>query len=301
MIRDLSAIGLSRYTTQQSLHELVDKVLKEGPLRASFFTRGETPYAELIYTMGPFELIVRGESVPGSGKIGIDYVLPSLREKRGVGLLQSQIHEKDEGRRLFIVGQEAHSMEEVDLEVTEIHRYFTERDVFWRSPSMVSCYGMSVEGKILLGTYRSREDEVAIRDEEEWRRDMMSRAYAGDEEALQEILEDESRMDEEVRSRLKNEDIYSIFDGFMMPAEGEENTYHVLGDIIKMDKFLNPLSEEWVFYLELNVLGQLLRVLINPIDLVGEAALGRRFQGKVKLYGRLDPARMLLEGRDNFY
>ena len=108
-------------------------------------------------------------------------------------------------------------------------------------------------------------------------------------------------MDEEIADRLRREDVYTIFDGFMYPAGREENYYTLLGDIQKIDKLFNPYSEEWVYYLELNVLGQELRVLINPTDLFGEPAVGRRFQGKVRLYGRLDPARMILENLDQFF
>ena len=75
----------------------------------------------------------------------------------------------------------------------------------------------------------------------------------------------------------------------------------MLGDILHVDKLMNSVTEEWVYYLELNVLGQILRVCINPRDLLGEPKPGYRFMGRIWFFGRIDPARQILEDPHGFY
>ena len=154
--------------------------------------------------------------------------------------------------------------------MTETHWFYKEKNLQEQEALFISIYGLSIEGKILLGSFRSDEDQKAIAEEEKWRKDMLERADTGDEDAIRAIEQEERFMDEEIADRLRREDVYTIFDGFMYPAGREENYYTLLGDIQKIDKLFNPYSEEWVYYLELNVLGQELRVLINPTDLFRE-------------------------------
>ena len=130
---------------------------------------------------------------------------------------------------------------------------------------------------------------------------MLMEAQEGSFGAMEALKNEDEWGDQEVLDRLKTEDALSIYDGFLYPSERDENCFALLGDIQNVEKLMNPLSEEWVYYLELNVLGQLLRVLINPCDLTGEPKVGRRFMGKVRFYGRLDPARIILEDNRNFF
>ena len=298
MLRELAAIGLSRYTGQIDAGNLVSRLLQEKNLRGYAYRIAGDRWIDVLYEMGPFQLVMRGKVV-GPHSISVGNVMPALKEKRGYMLAHPEIRFSEDG--VLLIGQEAMCMEEVAVRMTESHRFYHEENLQEQDMLFISIYGLSCEGKILLGSYRSEEDQAAIAEEEQWRKTMIERADRGDMEAIRAIEQEESFMDAEIAARLGREDVYTIFDGFMYPAGRDENCYTILGDIVKIEKLLNPYSEEWVYYLELNVLGQELRVLINPTDLVGEPAPGRRFQGKVRLYGRLDPARMILENLDQFF
>lgn len=299
MLRELACIGLSRYTGQAAAGELIGKMLRSGELRGHHYYANKKLMVEIAYDMGPFQLIMRGEK-HGLNMVTIQNVTPALKEKRGYLLGAPEVF-KGPGGTLYLEGSDRDTMETMTLALTEVYRWYREPSSFEQPQIMASCYGMSTEGKVLLGIERTEEDLAAIKEETAYRRNMLRQAGEGREDARNALRSYEFDNEEEIIDRLRNEDVYSIFDGFYYPAEKDDNCFTLLGDILQVEKLMNPYSEEWVYYLDLDVLGQILRVLIHPQDLVGQPAKGRRFQGKVRFYGRLDPARMVLENQSKFF
>ncbi len=300
MLRVLSAIGMSRYVAQQVIDEYVAGLLMKERLKGQHFIRDGVVHVELTKEMGPFQLIMRGTLEPDHF-IRIAMICPALKEKRGYEFLECDVHE-DTLDDLYMYGQEKSTLEGICFRVTEVHRFFREKMLFEREKNYVSCYGLSFEGKVILGIDRTEDDIEAIEEVEENRRGLLRRAMEGDESAIREMQSEEEQTQQEIEDRLQSEDVYSIFDGFLYPVENDrENYYTVLGDILHVDKLMNSVTEEWVYYLELNVLGQILRVCINPRDLLGEPKPGYRFTGRVWFFGRIDPARLILEDPHGFY
>lgn len=300
MLRVLSAIGMSRYTSQQAIDEYVSKLLMAGHLKGRHYVKEGVVKVELIKDMGPFQLILRGE-LDGGSYIRIFMICPSIKEKRGYELIECETRDIDFDD-IYMFGQERSSLEGICLRMTEVQRYYKEDDLFDKEINHVSCYGLSIEGKVLLGIERTQEDMEIIQEGEAARRNLLSRAMEGDESAMDQMQDEEEMTQQEIEERLKTEDVYSIFDGFLYPAEGGgDNYYTILGDILHVEKLMNAVTEEWTYYLELNVLGQILRVSINPKDLLGEPRPGCRFMGRVWFFGRLDPARLILEDPHGFY
>ena len=300
MLRVLSAIGMSRYVSQQVIDSYVAGLLMNERLKGQHFVRDGMVHVELTKDMGPFQLIMRGLLEPDH-LIRISMICPALKEKRGYEFLECDVHE-DTVDDLYMFGQEKSTLEGICFRVTEVHRFFREKMLLEREKNYVSCYGLSFEGKVILGIDRTEEDLEAIEEVEENRRGLLKRAMEGDESAINEMQSEEEQTQQEIEERLRNEDVYSIFDGFLYPVENDrENYYTILGDILHVDKLMNSVTEEWVYYLELNVLGQILRVCINPRDLLGEPKPGYRFTGRAWFFGRLDPARQILEDPHGFY
>lgn len=300
MLRVLSAIGMSRYTDQQSIDGFISKQLMEGRLRAQHYMKEGKVHVEMYKEMGPFQLIMRGVLEPDH-YIRIGTICPAIKEKRGYEMVECEIHEDDHDD-LYMFGQEKSTLEGVCFRVTEVNRFYKDKKLMEVERTFASCYGLSFEGKVLLGIDRSEDDVAAIEEVEARRRGLLRRAMEGDETAIQQIQSDDDLTEQEIEDRLKQEDVYSIFDGFLYPAEGEhDNYYTVLGDIVYVNKLMNAETEEWCYYLDLNVLGQILRVCINPCDLLGKPMVGCRFMGKVSFFGRIDPARQILEDPRGFY
>lgn len=299
MLRIFSAIGMSRYTSQRAMDRLIGEMLQSGGLKGQQYIKDGALHVEIYKDMGPFQMVLRGKAA-GPGSIHVFIALPAVREKRGYSFIDCEMQQQP-GDRIYLAGQEQTTLEGICLSMTEVYRFYREKELWQRRQIHVSCYGLSVSGKVLLGIERTEEDIAAIQESEAWRRDMLSRAMEGDEDAIDQIQNEEDATQQEIEERLLHEDVYSIFEGFLYPAEGEDNYYTVLGDILHIDKLMNSYTEEWVYYMELDVLGQVLRVCINPKDLVGKPEPGRRFMGQVYFYGRLDPARLVLEDQNTFF
>ena len=105
---------------------------------------------------------------------------------------------------------------------------------------------------------------------------------------------------EEIEERLQREDLYSVLDGFFAPL-GAGHRYAVLGEILYVDKMMNPLSNEWVYRLEVRTSGSSIGLYIHPRDLVGEPKKGFRFQGECVLMGMFDPEALLDDRDRGFY
>ena len=303
MIRLFSAIGMSQYTSRKAFDAFLTKLLQEEPVDKTKFSgqrymvRGQH-HVELYHDMGPFQLIVRGQMT--GTYIRAFAVMPAIKEKRGYRLIDCELAESEEDM-IYLMGQEQSSLEPICLCLSEVYRFYQSPMLRRRRTLDVPCYGLSVEGKVLLGIERSEEDEQLIREDEQWRRQHLERMMKGDAQAAEEIRESEARAEEEIEERLQQEDVYSIFDTFLYPADGADHFYTMLGDIEHVEKLMNSETEEWVYYLELNVMGQTLRIAINPRDLVGEPRPGRRFMGRAFFQGRLDPAALILENQSMFY
>jgi hypothetical protein len=298
MLREFAAIGLSRYTGQQEAAKLIETLLSEKG-HGHFYDLDGKRRLEVAADMGPFQLMIGGTK-RDDNRMAVDTAQPALKEKRSYALHDAETFFSQNGD-LMVTGVEHQTLERVTIKLTERYRYYNEPDAFKTDPLYVSCYGLSTEGKVLLGIERTQDDLKQIDEESSWRRDAMERALEGDESAADEIRDDEDQVDDEVRERLKTEDVFTVLDGFIYPDGSQENSVQVLGDILKVDKLMNSFSNEWVYYLQLDVLGQLYRVLINPTDLVGQPKAGRRFFGSFNAYGRLDPARLFVEDQTGFY
>ena len=147
---------------------------------------------------------------------------------------------------------------------------------------------------------RDEDEKQALEEEENWRREIMERALEGDEEAIDEAEAFVENTEQEIHERLKYEDIYTILDGFFV-QRGHTNAYSMLGEIRYVDKMMNPQTEEWVYRLQVKILGAVLGVYINPKDLVGQPEKGRRFQGEVFLQGIACPEQLLLDEDRGFF
>ena len=155
MLREFAAIGLSKYTGQVAATELISRMIREGSLRGGSFQKDGKTYLEVVRDMGPFQMIMRGEKT-GGGFFNVEIAVPCLKEKRGYALLEPEVF-TGENRLLYVEGTEAVTLETMTLCLTDVWRFYNEPEAFNHSPITVSCYGLSTEGKVLLGIYRSRE------------------------------------------------------------------------------------------------------------------------------------------------
>ena len=298
MIRFLSAIGMSQYCEPQKLEELIRTQLADPDCELRTYLRKDSGCLqfELMKNMGPFGLNIIGLKV---NKETVTGFFPMVRELRGDRYRECEIKEERPGC-FYMNGLEEVSGEGVKMLLTSGFGLFDHGELRARQEWRYSRYGLSVAGKILLGVERDEEELEAMDEEEMWRRDLLNRALQGDEDAIEEAEDFAESTEEEIRDRLRFEDIYTILDGFFM-QRGSLNQYSMLGEIQYVDKMMNPKTEEWVYRLQVKILGTSLGVYINPKDLVGQPAKGRRFQGEILLQGMACPELLLLDKNRGFF
>jgi len=124
-----------------------------------------------------------------------------------------------------------------------LERDLNEQKISYVSSVMMS--GLSVEGKILLPTYK----------------------------------------DSEKISLLQCEDLYTIVETTFMPYGVECDQYSIIGEITEVEIVTNRWTGEMVYSLTVTCNGLTFQVCINEQDLIGLPAPGRRFKGSVWMQG----------------
>jgi hypothetical protein len=106
--------------------------------------------------------------------------------------------------------------------------------------------GLSVEGKVILPTYRDAEKKLSL---------------------------------------LQCEDLYTIVESCFMPYGVECDQYSIIGEITEVDELENCITGEMIYSLTVKCNGLNFQVCINQKDLIGLPAPGRRFKGSVWMQG----------------
>ena len=148
--------------------------------------------------------------------------------------------------------------------------------------------GLSIKGTIILPSDKGNPDEATdnLRKVERYR--LMKSAKGGNEDAIEELTMQDMDLYSEVSRRVGHEDLYSIVYTSIMPYGVECDQYNVLGEIVKVRRIKNKISDEEVCILTLLVNDLTFDVAINIMDLLGEPKPGRRFKGIVWLQGRIN-------------
>lgn len=285
MFRYLSAIGMSEYISKKSLDNLIRNCLVSPEAHTEMYTDEETGEVlfEIDYDMDTFGFVMRG--LRHEEALSITHALPAVRTFRNYMQITSWDVEFTEEALPVLCGEDLEFGTPIELVLA--HRHEMMKRYLDAPPDLtVGLCGLSTSGQILLNIVRTPEDDAAFQDDENWRREMARRLRRGDRHAEQILAEDAQAMDDDVRIRLQNEDVYTILEGLLSPADDSTLGYFsILGTITAMHKIMNPHTEEWVYEFELNVMGTPFNVYINPKDLEGSPSVGMRFQGSVMLIG----------------
>lgn len=283
MFRYLSAIGMSEYINKKKLRSFITQCLVSPELKTDLYTDPVTHQTSLecYIRMDQFGIVLRGTHSASS--TSIDHVLPVVREFRNYMRLTDWNTENSEKSQPILYGCDAKFGTPVEIVLTHWH------DALRLQPSSelkIGLCALSVSGQILLNVLRTEEDEEAYREEEQWRQEITRRIQKGDAEAEALLDEDTQLMEQDVCDRLQTEDVYTILEGLMIPADDSTLAYYnILGTITAIHKILNPYTEEWVYEFELDVMGTPYNIYINPKDLEGIPSVGMRFQGNAMLLG----------------
>ena len=150
-------------------------------------------------------------------------------------------------------------------------------------PFSIYLSALSVSGKILLPLERDEKLAKSNTAEVQYRRQLISEAKKGNQEAIDSLTIDDIDMYAMISRRAKVEDIYTIVETSFTPYGSESDNYTILGTIIDLDVLKNEITEEEMYNLSISC-----NDVINKSDLYGEPLVGRRFKGNIWLQGYVD-------------
>ncbi|MBQ9027268.1 MAG: DUF3881 family protein [Lachnospiraceae bacterium] len=145
--------------------------------------------------------------------------------------------------------------------------------------------GLCIGGTVMLPILKTEEEIEDTREKEMARRNLMSMARSGDEDAMKNLTMQDMDMYAVIMDKLQEDDIYTIVDSTFMPTGVECDLYSILGEIQRCVWTRNPVTNEQVWILMVMCGDLLFKICINDADLYGEPAAGRRFKGVVWMQG----------------
>lgn len=148
--------------------------------------------------------------------------------------------------------------------------------------------GLCLQGTILLGVYHDFDTQQKRLTLFEHKQTLIMRAKNGDQKAMDDLALADMDLSAKIRSRIKNEDLYSIVETSFVPYGSESDHYSVLGTIINWSLIQNTYTNENIYQILLDCNGIQINICINKCDLLGEPMIGRRFKGVIWMQGHAD-------------
>ncbi len=217
-----------------------------------------------------------------------EYLFPYLKGSE-ISINEEMHFEKHAGKESY-----AGSCEDPRIGVTLIY-YLLNMGEFMekalRNPfprkAPVRLTALAKEGSIILPIrkYSGWEEENKKRTEEHLQ--LISKAWDGDEEAIESLTMEEMDLNSMIDERIEKEDIFSIVDTTFAPYGVECDQYSVLGTILSCGKEKNLRSGEEVWKLRLEACDVTFDVCINAETLYGYPKEGYRFRGLIWLLGEV--------------
>lgn len=154
-----------------------------------------------------------------------------------------------------------------------------------KSETSVSLFGLSLGGKILFPVTKNKDQIENTKKQNANRNNLVALARQGDEQAMESLTLSDIDTYTDIARRIVKEDVFSLVDSFFMPFGIETDKYSVLGEIINVNKPVNPVTGEELYLLRVVVSDMEFDICMNKADLLGEPEIGRRFKGNIWLQG----------------
>ncbi len=287
MHKFLRAIGFSK-TNREDIKDLVLQSVKKNDTRGYTMSLDDVMLAEFSRDVGEGIGLTAAGTFSEDDLFHTDYYFPYLK---GTGITSTEdvSVERHAARDSY-----AGICDDVRLGMSLI--FFVQNKIPYIQAQVsgllpikgttLTLSGLSIKGTIILPASRDTDKEDDFQKAERYRN--LKSARNGDEKAIEELTMQEMDLYNEVTSRVRNEDIYSIVYTSIMPYGVECDQYNVIGEIVKVRRIMNNISHEEIYILTLMVNDLTFDVAINIMDLLGEPKPGRRFKGIIWLQGRIN-------------
>lgn len=176
------------------------------------------------------------------------------------------------------------------LEILEKYRSLKNHDAvvdFEASINKVNMAMLMIYGTILLPVVKNEEYQDFRMEEEALQKELMARARQGDSEAQQSLHKMAAEQETDLRERLSNEDLLSVFEGYFLNLAEKSGIFSVLADILTVEELTNEASLERVFRLGVSVTDTKVTMYVSDKDLTGMPMVGMRIMGIGMLQGKI--------------
>jgi len=154
--------------------------------------------------------------------------------------------------------------------------------------SNTSFSGLSLKGKILLPINKNEGQRNTGKETSKNRNHLLAEAKKGNEEAIESLTLEDIDLYAEISRRIQKEDVFTIVESFFMPYGMECDQYHIMGEIKRVSRIFNSLTNEAIYQMSMECNDMMIDVCINETDLQGEPTIGRRFKGVIWLQGQIN-------------
>lgn len=294
MHKFLRAVGFSKITTQKEVRYIIKDSIKNAVNKSyiSSYEEGDifTGFVEYGMDYAPgIGIGVRGE-LTEDDEFFCDYYFPYLRPETVSTVEDITIERHMEKLSYAGVVDDYKVGVSIIFYLLNIIPYMI-RNNFHQIPAKgttLSLAGLSTSGKILLPIDKNEDDIRRIRRYDRRKSQMIDAAKHGDEDAIESLTIADMDTYTVLQKRIPEEDILSLVETYFIPYGVECDLYSILGEILKVEKVTNSLTQEQIYKMTLSVNNLEFEMCINEIDLQGEPEVGRRFKGVIWLQGYIN-------------
>ena len=283
----LRAIGFSKYKSRRQLEQVYASTLRAPNRKIITTISVDTSLLQYEKDFGPSMGIALVGEYDIEGNLSIEHYYPYLKGDTYAEYERITIEKQTDKESYAGICEDYHLGTTLIFYVINTADYAKSKWFNYsnRGFSQVKFSGLSIQGTILLGVNKNRQQIKNEMNQKINRNNLLAAARNGDTEALENLTIEEMDTYTLVNARMKSEDLLSIVSTSFMPCGVECDHYMIIGNIIKVTEIINQLTEEKVFNLLVEVNDIVINVGINSLDLQGEPKEGRRFRGEIWLQG----------------
>ena len=152
----------------------------------------------------------------------------------------------------------------------------------------VTLSGLALSGMILLPVVKNESQRKSEQAASDSRQVLLNAARNGDQTAIETLTLDDIDTYTKVSRRLLHEDVFSIVDTYFMPYGAECDMYSIMGEILAVRTRRNPVTDNKIYHMKLNVNELKFDVCVPADSVMGEPEIGRRFKGTIWLQGYIN-------------
>lgn len=149
----------------------------------------------------------------------------------------------------------------------------------------LSLSALSIDGIILMPLQKTVSDVFKNIQTSRSKAKLINAARNGDEEALENLTLREMDTYSTIAQKIKQDDIFTLVDTYMMPYGVECDQYAILGEITEVEEVTNSATNEQLYHMNVNVNDISIQLVVNKADVFGQPEVGRRYKGNIWLQG----------------